>query len=89
MQSQSDLSTSLTKNTTGYNYKLCTRGFILAIVLMKHRHMFVVLVPSVEHFVTDAAIVLEAVGEVDGLDVILCVVLGAMPECVANGAEPG
>jgi hypothetical protein len=56
---------------------------------MKHRHMFVVLVPRVEHFVTDAAIVLEAVGEVDGLDVILRVVLGAMPECVANGAEPG
>jgi hypothetical protein len=74
-------------NTTGY--KLCTRGFILAIVLVKHRHMFVVLVPRVEHFETDAAIILEAVGEVDGLDVILSVVLRAMLEGVANGAEPG
>jgi len=56
---------------------------------MKHGHVFVVFVPRVEHFETHAAIVLEAVGKMHGLDVILRVVLGAMLEGVAYGAEPG
>jgi hypothetical protein len=53
---------------------------------MKHRHMFVIFVPRVEHFKTDAAVVLEAVRKVDSLDVILGVVLGPMLEGVAYGA---
>ena len=55
---------------------------------MIHRHVFIVFVARVDNLAAHAAVVLEAVGKVDGLDVILHVVLGAMPEAGADGAEP-
>jgi hypothetical protein len=51
--------------------------------------MFIIFVASVEDFAAQPAAVFEAVGKVNGLDMILNIVLGAMLEVGANCAEPG
>jgi hypothetical protein len=51
--------------------------------------VFVVLVPRVEHLAAHSAAVLEAVGKVYRLNVVLYIMLGAVLEAGANGAQPG